>query len=172
MKVMTFLEVLFLSVALSGMFPQEAQHRTDQLILSSRRGRTALYTGKLLAGLTVGVGFGLLLLATLLGVTGLVYGLEGFGVSALFTLLMPLGASIGQVTLILFGAFLAAAAVTSLAAMVLSQVTRNSVATMGILVGSPADHAHHRGARKPQAALRAVVSSAQQFCLTAGGVSL
>ena len=112
MKVMTFLEVLFLSVALSGMFPQEAQHRTDQLILSSRRGRTALYTGKLLAGLTVGVGFGLLLLATLLGVTGLVYGLEGFGVSALFT-----------------------AAVTSLAAMVLSQVTRNSVATMGILVG-------------------------------------
>ena len=43
MKVMTFLEVLFLSVALSGMFPQEAQHRTDQLILSSRRGRTALY---------------------------------------------------------------------------------------------------------------------------------
>ena len=135
MKVMTFLEVLFLSVALSGMFPQEAQHRTDQLILSSRRGRTALYTGKLLAGLTVGVGFGLLLLATLLGVTGLVYGLEGFGVSALFTLLMPLGASIGQVTLILFGAFLAAAAVTSLAAMVLSQVTRNSVATMGILVG-------------------------------------
>ena len=135
MKVMTFLEVLFLSVALSGMFPQEAQHRTDQLILSSRRGRTALYTGKLLAGLTVGVGFGLLLLATLLGVTGLVYGLEGFGVSALFTLLMPLGASIGQVTLLLFGAFLAAAAVTSLAAMVLSQVTRNSVATMGILVG-------------------------------------
>lgn len=75
------------------------------------------------------------ILATLLGVTGLVYGLEGFGVSALFTLLMPLGASIGQVTLILFGAFLAAAAVTSLAAMVLSQVTRNSVATMGILVG-------------------------------------
>lgn len=66
MKVMTFLEVLFLSVALSGMFPQEAQHRTDQLILSSRRGRTALYTGKLLAGLTVGVGFGLLLLATLI----------------------------------------------------------------------------------------------------------
>ena len=61
----------------------------------------------------MGVGFGLLLLATLLGVTGLVYGLEGFGVSALFTLLMPLGASIGQVTLILFGAFLAAAAVTS-----------------------------------------------------------
>ena len=119
MKVMTFLEVLFLSVALSGMFPQEAQHRTDQLILSSRRGRTALYTGKLLAGLTVGVGFGL----------------EGVGVSALFTLLMPLGASIGQVTLLLFGAFLAAAAVTSLAAMVLSQVTRNSVATMGILVG-------------------------------------
>lgn len=38
-------------------------------------------------------------------------------------------------TLLLFGAFLAAAAVTSLAAMVLSQVTRNSVATMGILVG-------------------------------------
>lgn len=55
MKVMTFLEVLFLSVALSGMFPQEAQHRTDQLILSSRRGRTALYTGKLLAGLTLSI---------------------------------------------------------------------------------------------------------------------
>ncbi|MFR2156047.1 MAG: hypothetical protein ACLS43_02335 [Evtepia gabavorous] len=87
-----------------------------------------------MAGLTVGVGFGLLLLATLLGVTGLVYGLEGFGSPRLYPL-MPLGASIGQVTLILFGAFLAAAAVTSLAAMVLSQVTRNSVATMGILVG-------------------------------------
>ena len=166
MKVMTFLEVLFLSVALSGMFPQEAQHRTDQLILSSRRGRTALYTGKLLAGLTVGVGFGLLLLATLLGVTGLVYGLEGFGVSALFTLLMPGDADFVRR---LFGRGGG------------HQPGRDGALPSdpeqcgyhGNLGGdSPADHAHHRGARKPQAALRAVVSSAQQFCLTAGGVSL
>ena len=82
MKVMTFLEVLFLSVALSGMFPQEAQHRTDQLILSSCRGRTALYTGKLLAGLTVGVGFGFFW--AFWPRAGVIYGLRAW-VSALFT---------------------------------------------------------------------------------------
>ena len=151
MKVMTFLEVLFLSVALSGMFPQEAQHRTDQLILSSRRGRTALYTGKLLAGLTVGVGFGLLLLATLLGVTGLVYGLGASGSPRSFYPADALGGIHRAGDAAFVRRLLAAAAVTSLAAMVLSQVTRNSVATMGIPGGdSPADHAHHRGAGSPR----------------------
>ena len=109
MKVMTFLEVLFLSVALSGMFPQEAQHRTDQLILSSRRGRTALYTGKLLAGLTVGVGFGLLHKAHCWG-SPAVWSLWAGGPSrglALFTCRCPWGHPSGQVTLLLFGAFLA-----------------------------------------------------------------
>lgn len=135
MKVMVFLEILFLAVVLAPLFPQEHLRRTDQLILSCRFGRGKAYAAKLLAGVTVGVGFTALLLLAYLGMLGLVYGLEGANVSALFTHLFPADLTIGEMVGILFLAALAAAVLVSVAVMLLAELTRNAIAAMAVVLG-------------------------------------
>lgn len=135
MEVMVFLEILFLAVVLAPLFPQEHLRRTDQLILSCRFGRGKAYTAKLLAGVTVGVGFTALLLLAYLGMLGLVYGLEGANVPALFTHLFPADLTIGEMVGILFLAALAAAVLVSVAVMLLAELTRNAIAAMAVVLG-------------------------------------
>lgn len=135
MEVMVFLEILFLAVVLAPLFPQEHLRRTDQLILSCRFGRGKAYAAKLLAGVTVGVGFTALLLLAYLGMLGLVYGLEGANVSALFTHLFPADLTIGEMVGILFLAALAAAVLVSVAVMLLAELTRNAIAAMAVVLG-------------------------------------
>ena len=135
MEVMVFLEILFLAVVLAPLFPQEHLRRTDQLILSCRFGRGKAYAAKLLAGVTVGVGFTALLLLAYLGMLGLVYGLEGANVPALFTHLFPADLTIGEMVGILFLAALAAAVLVSVAVMLLAERTRNAIAAMAVVLG-------------------------------------
>lgn len=134
-EVMVFLEILFLAVVLAPLFPQEHLRRTDQLILSCRFGRGKAYAAKLLAGVTVGVGFTALLLLAYLGMLGLVYGLEGANVSALFTHLFPADLTIGEMVGILFLAALAAAVLVSVVVMLLAELTRNAIAAMAVVLG-------------------------------------
>lgn len=134
-KVMVFLEILFLAVVLAPLFPQEHLRRTDQLILSCRFGRGKAYAAKLLAGVTVGVGFTALLLLAYLGMLGLVYGLEGANVPALFTHLFPADLTIGEMVGILFLAALAAAVLVSVVVMLLAELTRNAIAAMAVVLG-------------------------------------
>ena len=134
-EVMVFLEILFLAVVLAPLFPQEHLRRTDQLILSCRFGRGKAYAAKLLAGVTVGVGFTALLLLASLGMLGLVYGLEGANVPALFTHLFPADLTIGEMVGILFLAALAAAVLVSVAVMLLAELTRNAIAAMAVVLG-------------------------------------
>lgn len=135
MEVMVFLEILFLAVVLAPLFPQEHLRRTDQLILSCRFGRGKAYAAKLLAGVTAGVGFTALLLLAYLGMLGLVYGLEGANVPALFTHLFPADLTIGEMVGILFLAALAAAVLVSVAVMLLAELTRNAIAAMAVVLG-------------------------------------
>ncbi len=135
MEVMVFLEILFLAVVLAPLFPQEHLRRTDQLILSCRFGRGKAYAAKLLAGVTVGVGFTALLLLAYLGMLGLVYGLEGANVPALFTHLFPADLTIGEMVGILFLAALAAAVLVSVVVMLLAELTRNAIAAMAVVLG-------------------------------------
>lgn len=134
-EVMVFLEILFLAVVLAPLFPQEHLRRTDQLILSCRFGRGKAYAAKLLAGVTVGVGFTALLLLAYLGMLGLVYGLEGANVPALFTHLFPADLTIGEMVGILFLAALAAAVLVSVVVMLLAELTRNAIAAMAVVLG-------------------------------------
>lgn len=135
MEVMVFLEILFLAVVLAPLFPQEHLRRTDQLILSCRFGRGKAYAAKLLAGVTVGVGFTALLLLAYLGMLGLVYGLEGANVPALFTHLFPADLTIGEMVGILSLAALAAAVLVSVVVMLLAELTRNAIAAMAVVLG-------------------------------------
>ena len=66
---------------------------------------------------------------------GLVYGLEGANVPALFTHLFPADLTIGEMVGILFLAALAAAVLVSVAVMLLAELTRNAIAAMAVVLG-------------------------------------
>ena len=134
-EVMVFLEILFLAVVLAPLFPQEHLRRTDQLTRACRFGPGKAAPAKLPAGVTVGVGFTALLLLAYLGMLGLVYGLEGANVPALFTHLFPADLTIGEMVGILFLAALAAAVLVSVAVMLLAELTRNAIAAMAVVLG-------------------------------------
>lgn len=172
MKVMVFLEILFLAVVLAPLFPQEHLRRTDQLILSCRFGRGKAYAAKLLAGVTVGVGFTALLLLAYLGMLGLVYGLEGANVPALFTHLFPADLTIGEMVGILFLAALAAAVLVSVAVMLLAELAHPERHRRhgGGAGHPPADHHDLRRAGEPAGTGHPVVRHPQQLPLPARGL--
>lgn len=134
-KVLISMEVMFAAVCLSTVFTVEHTRKTDQLILCSRFGKKKLYTAKLCAGLTVGIGFALLLSALTFAIVSILFGLDGFNTILQFVLLRPFNFSIGQAVLILFALSFAGVIVVSVVSMVLSEITKNSIATIGIITG-------------------------------------
>lgn len=134
-KVLVYLVVLFIAVCLSTIFTYENTRKTDQLIFASRYGKYRLYWAKISAGITVSVGFALLLIALFVGVVAVVFGLDGFDTMLQFVLIRPFDLSIGQAALILFGLLIVAALLTAVFVMVVSQFTQNSIATISIVAG-------------------------------------
>lgn len=132
-KVLVYLVVLFIAVCLSTIFTYENTRKTDQLIFASRYGKYRLYWTKVSAGITVSVGFALLLIALFVGVVAAVFGLDGFDTMLQFVLIRPFDLSIGQAALILFGLLIVAALLTAVFVMVVSQFTQNSIATISIV---------------------------------------
>ena len=134
-KVLVYLVVLFIAVCLSTMFTYENTRKTDQLIFASRYGKYRLYWAKICAGITVSVCFTLMLIALFVGAVAIVFGLDGFDTILQFVLMRPYDLSIGQAALILFGLLIAAAILTAVFVMVISQLTQNSIATISIVAG-------------------------------------
>lgn len=102
MKLLVFMETMFIAICLSTVFIIEHTRKTDQLILCSRYGKKKLYLAKLFVGLTVGLGFALLLSILFLGIIDFLYGLDGFDVILQFVLLRPFALFVGQAVIILF----------------------------------------------------------------------
>lgn len=135
MKVLACMEIMFIAICLSTVFTVEHTRKTDQLILCTRFGKKKLYTAKILAGLTVGLGFTLLLSLVMYGVIASLYGLAGSDTILQFVLLRPFNLTIGQAALILAALSFAGSALVSVWTMMLSEVTQNSIATIGIITG-------------------------------------
>lgn len=135
MKVLACMEIMFIAICLSTVFTVEHTRKTDQLILCSRFGKKKLYTAKILAGLTVGIGFTLLLSLVMFGIIASLYGFAGADTILQFVLLRPLDLTMGQAALILVALSFAGAALVSVFTMMLSEVTKNSIATIGIITG-------------------------------------
>ena len=119
------------------MYKRQVEHtrKTDQVILCTRLGKKKLYAAKTLAGLTVGVGFTLLLSLLMFGIIAFLYGFDGYDTILQFVLLRPFNLTVGQAALILVGLSFAGAALISIFTMMLSEVTKNSIATIGIITG-------------------------------------
>ena len=116
-----FLVILFVSVALSGIFPEEHSRRTDQLVLSSPMGRKKLYWAKITAGISYAVLAVLMFFAVISLVIFTLYGSEGFG--AAFQLHYRSNSdpiTCGQALLIAYANMLIAAVFVSIVVMILS----------------------------------------------------
>ncbi|MEE0963955.1 MAG: ABC transporter permease subunit [Ruminococcus bromii] len=135
MKFVACMEIMFIAICLSTVFTVEHTRKTDQIILCTRLGKKKLYAAKILAGLTVGIGFTLLLSLLMFGVVAFLYGFDGYNTILQFILLRPFNLTVGQAALILVALSFAGAALVSLFTMMLSELTKNSVATIGTITG-------------------------------------
>ena len=132
------LMLLLTAVCLSGVFPDEHVRGTDQMILSSAKGKYMVYWAKLSAGISVSF-----ICAAVMGVVAVtaalvIYGAEGFRTvvqmyRSLDDYSYPL--SIGQACIIAYGIFLLAAVLMSVLVMVGSELLRGSIATLALSTG-------------------------------------
>ena len=145
-----FMMLLFSAIALSGSFPDEQTHRTDQLLLCTANGKRRLYWVKLLSGITVGF-VGALLMTVLTWVLCLgIYGCEGFDAAMqIFYTSYAGNLTIGRGCLIAYGCLLVTALLISIFVMFLSELFQSSIAALsiptammlaGMLVQVPAEY--------------------------------
>lgn len=134
-KVLVYMVVLFIAIALSTIFTTENTRKTDQLIFASQHGKYRLYWAKLLAGITVGVVFTMLLIAFFLCEIAVLYGFDGFDTMFQFILMRPFDLSVGQAAIILLALLFISSILVAVFTMVFSQITRNSIATLSVVAG-------------------------------------
>lgn len=125
-----------ITISLSGVFPEEHIRKTDQLILSSRFGKKDIYWIKLLAGISFTLMISLLFTMVSFGISFALYGMEGF--SSAFQLMWadysyPI--SVGEAIFISYGMMVAACIITGVFVMVLSELLRNSIGTLALVMG-------------------------------------
>ncbi len=135
MKALISMEIMFIVICLSSVFTVEHMRKTDQVILCSRFGKKKLYFAKLFAGVTVGFSFTLIISLLMFIIIALVYGLDGFNTVLQFVLLRPFNFTVGQAVLILAALSLVSTLLICVFTMVLSELTKNGIATIGIITG-------------------------------------
>ncbi len=131
-----FFLLFFTMITLSGLFPAEHSLRTDQLILSAREGKGTLYFAKLLAGISFSAGTTLFALILSFAAAFGIYGTDGF--HAAIQLLYPFYSrplTAGWAVLIGYGIMILTVILVSLCVMLLSELFKNSTATLAVTSG-------------------------------------
>lgn len=130
------LMLMLVSICLSSVFAEEHSRKTDQLVLSSAKGKSTVYWSKLLAGITVAVACSVLMAVLTVASLLLLYGSEGFQTPLqleFHTYSYPL--TIGQACLIVYGMLIITAILMSVSVMVLSEALHSGIAAMAITMG-------------------------------------
>lgn len=127
--------LIVISINLAGVFANESSRRTDRIILCTKNGRTMLYLAKISAGITVCAGSALLI-SVLIWVTATIF--YGFsGANAAFQFIyqyssLPINCL--QAVLISFAMLIVTTVMFGVMVMLLSLVTRSSIASMAISI--------------------------------------
>ncbi len=133
--VVSILSMIAIAATLSGIFSDELQLRTDALIFSSRNGKTTLVWAKILAGITAGL---LETIIILLACAGTEFALSGFsgGETSVQFFFGPtaMDMPIRTVFRTYCAIMLIIGLLMSVFAMCLSQVCRNSIAVISIMM--------------------------------------
>ncbi len=137
MMVLNFMLILTIGICLANVFSEEHSRKTDQLILCSKHGKSVLQYAKLAAGATFGLGCGVLFLGFMTICALGIYGMEGLDVA--FQIAFPNCArsmTMGQMVLIRSIIFLTSSILYSVIVMSLSELLKNGVVVMGIMLGA------------------------------------
>ncbi len=137
MMMLNFMLILTIGICLANVFSEEHSRKTDQVILCSKHGRNVLQYAKLVAGATFGFGCGIIFLGFMMTCTLGIYGTEGLDV--VFQIAFPNCArnmTMGQMVLVRSIIFLASSILYSVMVMSLSEILKNGVVVMGIMLGA------------------------------------
>ncbi|MCI8448029.1 MAG: ABC transporter permease subunit [Eubacterium sp.] len=129
------LVTFFIAVCMSGVFTEEHGRKTDQLILCSRLGRKQIYYAKIAAGSVFSLLVTVILLLCSIFSAFLFYGTDGF--SAAIQLIAPqysYDMTMGEAFLILAGILLLSSVMASIFTMILSELTKSSIASMAVVI--------------------------------------
>lgn len=125
-----------MSIALSGIFPEEHSRKTDQLVLSSPKGRKNLYWAKLSAGISYASGAVASLFLVSLTITFALFGSEGFDAAFQLKYYRSSDAiSCGQALLIAYDIMLITVVLISVLVMILSEIFHSNIVAMAISSG-------------------------------------
>ncbi len=130
------LELLLVSISLSGIFYDEHTRKTDQILLACPLGKEKLYWAKLGAGISFSAVSAFLLTVTAFGAAFVLYGTEGF--EAAFQLMYPRSSdpiTCGQAMLLAYGCMGMAAVAVGIFVMVLSELLHGNLAALSVSVG-------------------------------------
>ena len=122
--------VLLTAVCLCRLFSQEHRTRTDQLVLSSTRGKTVAFWARWAAGSSFGAGLSLVFSGLYVLLYCVLYGPDGFSTALQLWSRgssCPLHLSMGGFVLILLALLVLACILTAALVMFLSELLRNAV---------------------------------------------
>lgn len=130
------LMLLMVTVSLSAVFSDEYSKGMDKLIMSTVKGKGKTYFAKLVAGVIFAFVGALLLILSGIIPTLIIYGAEGMNAAVqLYTETSPFDLTIGNVLCIFMVIYLITAVLYAVLTMLFSQVFRNSITSMGIMIG-------------------------------------
>ncbi len=131
---MNMLLLLLIAVSLSPVFADEHGRRTDQLILCSRYGRKPLYMAKLAAGISFAIAEVLVFGIIFVLLTFSIYGTDGFSAPVQLIYLTSHPMTMGELAVLMYGLLMAAVVLYSIMVMVISEISKSNVATIGFMV--------------------------------------
>ena len=129
--------LIIIATGLSSVFAMETQRKTDPMIRASLNGCKELYFAKVLAGMSYIIVCTLTLLSTYYLYIGIRWGLDG--ISSPIQIYRPysqMNLSVVQLSGILIMLTLSGSALISSFALFISNTTRNSLASMAVIIGT------------------------------------
>ncbi len=127
--------VLLTAVCLCRLFSQEHRARTDQLVLSSVRGKTAAFWARWAVGASFGAGLSLVFSGLYVLLNCVLYGPDGFSTALQLWskgTSFPLHLSMGGFVLLLLALLVLACILTASLVMFLSELLRNAVPALAV----------------------------------------
>ncbi len=129
--------VVIAAGGLAAAFSVEAERRTDQLLLTSRYGRTPLYAAKWLAGATVTLAAGALFAGITCGIAFALYGTDGAnGIIQLSLPFVSRHLTFGRAAAVYLALLALAALLYSALTLFLSELWQNAAAALAAVAGS------------------------------------
>ncbi|MBR6637292.1 MAG: ABC transporter permease, partial [Lachnospiraceae bacterium] len=129
------LMLLFVAVALAAVFSDEYNKGMDKLIMSTRYGKARTYFAKISAGVVFAFVGAMLIVLSGAVPTLLIYGAEGMDAAIqLYMEVSPFPMTVGEVLIAFFLIYIVAAFLYAALTMFFSQVFKNSITSMGIMV--------------------------------------